>query len=74
MFMASAKVNEIKMQYPAGTRIVLEKMAPDPRPIPSGTTGTVHHVDDAGQIHCDWDNGRHLAVIPEVDEFHAITA
>ena len=73
MFMASTKVNEIKQQYPAGTRVVLDKMEPnEPRPIPIGTKGTVRRVDDAGQIHCDWDNGRHLAIIPEVDEFHKL--
>lgn len=68
------KVNDIKLQYPAGTRIVMDQMEPkEPRPIPPGTKGTVHHVDDIGQIHCDWDNGRYLAAVPEVDKFHIVT-
>ncbi len=54
-----------------GTRIRCVRMD-DPRPIPSGTTGTVNHVDDAGQIHVTWDNGRGLALIPDVDEFEVI--
>ena len=71
--MTSEKITEIKLQYPAGTRVMLEQMAPDPRPIPPGTKGTVDHVDDIGQIHCTWDDGRFLAVIPEVDKFHIVT-
>lgn len=47
MFMPTKKVNEIKLQYPAGTCVVLDKMEPnEPRPIPIGTKGTVLRVDD----------------------------
>lgn len=52
-----------------GERIVMIYMANEPRPIQRGEQGTVVHVDDAGSIHVDWDNGRRLAVIPEVDQF-----
>lgn len=65
-------VAERKEKYTPGTRIVMDHMGPDPRPIPDGTRGTVNHVDDAGQIHCDFDNGRHLAIVPEADTFHII--
>lgn len=54
-----------------GTRIRCVRMD-DPRPILPGTTGTVKHVDDAEQIHVSWDNGRGLALIPDVDEFEVI--
>ena len=54
-----------------GTRVICLRMD-DPRPIPSGTTGTVEHIDDAGQIHVVWDNNRRLALIPEVDDFRII--
>ena len=30
-------------------------------------------MDDAGQIHMAWDNGRTLAVIPGVDTFRKLT-
>ena len=58
-----------KQHYPKGTRIQLIEMGDDPRPIPPGTKGTVRTVDDMGTVHCDFDNGRHLGLIPEVDRF-----
>jgi hypothetical protein len=37
------------------------------------TTGTVVSVDDAGQLHIEWDNYKSsLAVIPDVDEFEIL--
>lgn len=41
-------------------------------PVESGTCGTVQFVDDAGTLHCKFDNGRMLGVIPDVDKFHKI--
>ena len=38
----------------------------------SGTCGTVQFVDDAGTLHCKFDDGRTLGVIPDVDQFHKI--
>jgi hypothetical protein len=29
-------------------------------------------VDDMGTVHCDFDNGRHLGLVPGEDSFHAI--
>lgn len=60
----------LKEKYPAGTRIVVDQMGDDPRPIAPGTAGTVRHVDDMGTIHCDFDNGRSLGMVPGEDEFH----
>jgi uncharacterized protein YihD (DUF1040 family) len=54
-----------------GRRIRLINME-DPNPIPSGTEGTIEHVDDLNQYHVKWDNGSTLAVIPEVDKFEII--
>ena len=48
----------VKAMYPAGTKIVLDSMGDDPRPIPPGTKGTVVHVDDIGTVHCDFENGK----------------
>ena len=62
-----------KEMYPAGARIVLEHMGDDPRPIAPGTRGTVRAVDDIGTIHCDFDNGRHLGLIPGEDSFRKLT-
>lgn len=65
------KLERIKEMYPAGTRIELISME-DPQAIEPGTKGTVDFVDDAGQIHMKWDNGRTLALIPEEDSFKTI--
>ena len=63
----------IQSQYPEGTRIYLENMNDPHAPVPPGTRGTVDFVDDAGQIHMKWDNGRTLAIIPSEDSFRKLT-
>ena len=72
MFVSEALVKRMKATYPTGTRIMLDCMGDDPRPIPPGTKETVRTVDDIGTVHCDFDNGRHLGLIPGEDSFHAI--
>ena len=73
MFVDRNLVQRMKDQYPPGTRIQLDLMGDDPRPIPPGTKGTVRHVDDIGTVHCDFDNGRRLGLVPGEDSFHTIT-
>ena len=73
MFIDQALVKRMKDTYQPGTRIMLDCMGDDPRPIPPGTKGTVRIVDDMGTVHCDFDNGRHLGLVPGEDFFHAIT-
>ena len=70
MYFNEEYVQLLKEKYPVGTRIVVDQMGDDPRPIEPGTAGTVREVDDMGTIHCDFDNGRSLGVIPGEDEFH----
>jgi len=72
MFMTEKQVERIRNQYPPGTRLCCDGMHDDPRPIESGTLGTVVGVDDAGQIMMKWDNGRSLSLIPGVDSFHTV--
>jgi hypothetical protein len=50
-----------------GARVRLVHMGSDPQPVPDGTCGTVSFVDDIGNIHMEWDNGRTLALIPGED-------
>lgn len=68
------QVNKIKEKYKPGTRIKLISMTDedDNTKIPEGTYGTIMEVDDIGQLQMKWDNGRTLAVIPEIDEFEII--
>ncbi len=56
-----------------GTRIMLDKDMNDPQPILKGEMGLVDFIDGIGQIHMKWDNGRTLALIFGVDEFHIIS-
>ena len=63
----------LKKAYPRGTRIVLNSMDNDPRPIKSGMRGTVEAVDDIGTVHCEFDNGRSLGLIEGEDDFRALT-
>ena len=64
----------LKKAYPSGTRIVLNSMGNDPRPVESGTRGTVAVVDDIGTVHCNFDNGRRLGLIEGEDDFKPLTA
>jgi len=55
-----------------GKRVRLIRMEDDPDPIKPGTEGTVRHIDGAGVIHVNWDNGRKLGLIPNEDEYEII--
>lgn len=73
MYINEYLVKRMKETYKPGTRIQLDFMGDDPRPIPPGTKGTVKVVDDIGTVHCNFDNGRYLGLISGEDAFHAIT-
>jgi hypothetical protein len=66
----STVIQKMRLDY-IGERIRCINMVDD-KPVPSGTEGTVNHVDDLGQIHVKWDNGSTLALIPETDEFELV--
>ena len=52
--------------YKPGDRIEMIYMD-DIQAIPSGTQGMIDYIDDIGQLHMKWDNGRTLAVNLDVD-------
>ena len=72
-FPNEAELNALRERYPAGTRIRLIHMADDIAPVLPGTIGSVAIIDDAGNIHMNWENGRSLALIEGVDEFDVIS-
>lgn len=73
MYRNQINVESIKKRYPVGSRIILHSMGDDPRPIAPGTKGTVRIVDDMGTVHCNFDNGRRLSLIPGEDSFSVIS-
>lgn len=64
---------DVKKSYPRGTRIMLLGMGDDPRPMESGTRGTVRFVDDLATVHCDFDNGRSLGLAYGEDRYRKLT-
>lgn len=66
------KIKSLKAIYPKETRLLLEKMQGE-NDMPTGLRGTVCLVDDIGQIHMNWDNGRSLAINPEIDTYRKLT-
>ena len=71
--MSRGRIEFYKEHYPRGTRVQLDSMGDDPRPIPDGTKGTVSFVDDIGTVFVNFDNGRSLGICLEVDSFHKFT-
>lgn len=70
--MSRGRIELYKEHYPRGTRVQLDHMGDDPRPIPAGIKGTVSFVDNIGTVFVNFDNGRSLGICPEVDSFHKI--
>ena len=59
-------VDQVRREYPAGTRVILQQME-DPQAPPVGAMGTVLGVDDAASLLMKWDNGSGLNVVYGVD-------
>ena len=66
-----SELRHLRLQYPKGTRLQLISME-DPYGVSEGTVGEVDFIDDAGQIHMNWETGSSLALIPGVDRFWKI--
>jgi hypothetical protein len=63
---------ETQREQLIGRRIKCLFMGNDPNPIPTGSIGTIDHIDDEGYIHVKWDNGRSLSLIPNVDIYEVL--
>ena len=64
-------VEQVRRQYPVGTRVELLHMD-DVQAPPIGTKGTVTGGDDTGSLMVDWDNGSGLNVIYGVDRVRKV--
>lgn len=64
-------IRDIKSKYKSDMRIRLINMSGEPQ-MYCGLKGTIHIVDDMGQIHVKWDNGSSLALNIDVDSFEVI--
>jgi hypothetical protein len=62
------------MTLQPGDRVQITGVMPDdPDPLPVGTTGTVVRLFDSGtQADVDWDNGRTLLLLVDVDPYRVI--
>ncbi len=60
-FPTPEQVEQIRRQYPKGSRVELVWMN-DPQASPIGTHGTCLGVDAIGSLQVAWDNGSHLNV------------
>lgn len=56
-------VEEIRRQYPIGTRVELVRMNDPYTKLKPGDRGTVTMIDSTGTIFVDWDCGSGLGVV-----------
>ena len=64
-------VEQVRSQYPVGTRVELVQMD-DVQAPPNGTKGTVWGVDDTVSIMVRWDNGSSLNIVYGEDKCRII--
>lgn len=62
-FPSRETVEQIRRQYPKGTRVALVSMNDLYTKLRPGDEGCVSCVDDIGTIFVDWDNGEGLGIV-----------
>ena len=66
-FPTTAHVEALRKRYKKGTKIRMLAMKSLVLPIAEGTLGEVDYVDDAGEVHAKWEDGRVASFIPGED-------
>lgn len=61
-FPSRETVEQLRREFPEGTRVALVKMD-DVQSPPVDTLGTIMGVDDVGSLLMQWDNGSGLSVV-----------
>ena len=64
-------IKNIDPRAKKGMRIRMLSMA-DENPIDDDLEGTIDRIDDIGTLHVNWDDGRTLGVIPNVDDYELL--
>lgn len=67
----SEEIERLRNVYKPGIKVRLLYMEGESQ-MPKGLEEIIDYVDDAPQIHVNWENGSSLALIPEVDTFEII--
>ncbi len=74
--MRKEELVRLREEYPTGTVLELtDDMQSNGKPeinMVIGLQGRLSNIDDAGQLHMHWNNGRSLTLIPEVDHFKKV--
>lgn len=73
-FASEKELVELRREYPAGCRIVLDEMDDPYRKMPAGLQGTCRGVDDAGNVMAIWDNGSSMNVAYGADKCHRVAS
>jgi len=63
---------DLKKEVIIGKRIILVSTTDEYTKLKPGTKGIITHVDDAGTIFADWDDGSHLGLILGIDFFEVL--
>lgn len=63
---------DLKKEEVIGKRVILVSTSDEYTNLKPGDLGTITHVDDAGTIFANWDNGSTLGLIPGIDYFDVL--
>ena len=62
----------LREQYPKGSGIRLSEQRDALSPVQPGTKGTLEHIDDEGQFHVSWEDGKETVLAIGKDRFQVL--